>query len=83
MQKILFTAALLFAAVALSVACKKDKKSEPGPTPVQVVETGFAKGADISWVTEMEAAGKKFYNAAGVEMDAFALMKSYSPNIEW
>ena len=22
----------------------------------------FAKGADISWLTEMEATGKKFYN---------------------
>jgi arabinogalactan endo-1,4-beta-galactosidase len=80
MRRILFTATLLFVAVALSVACKKDKNGEPDPTPVPVVDTGFAKGADISWVTEMEAAGKKFYNAAGVEMDAFALMKSLGMN---
>ena len=35
----------------------------------------FARGADISWCTEMEADGQKFYNAQGVETDIFALMK--------
>lgn len=45
---------------------------EPDPTPNS---TTFYKGADISWVTEMEADGKKFYNAEGKETDCFALMK--------
>lgn len=27
--------------------------------------TGFAKGADISWLTQMEASGAKFYDASG------------------
>jgi len=35
----------------------------------------FVAGADISWVTEQEADGVKFYNAAGQERDCFALMK--------
>ncbi len=35
----------------------------------------FSLGADLSWVTEMEANGHKFYNAAGEEKDCFALMK--------
>jgi len=35
----------------------------------------FARGADISWCTEMEADGQKFYNAQGVETDIFVLMK--------
>ena len=39
------------------------------------VSDGFVRGADISWCTEMEADGVKFYNAAGVETDIFALMK--------
>lgn len=38
-------------------------------------DTAMARGADISWCTEMEAAGKKFYNSKGVETDIFALMK--------
>jgi arabinogalactan endo-1,4-beta-galactosidase len=42
--------------------------------------SGFAKGADIGWITEMEAAGKKFYNADGKETDCFALMKELGMN---
>ena len=43
-------------------------------------ETVFAKGADVSWVTEMEANGKKFYDAKGNEMECMALMKSLGMN---
>ena len=35
-------------------------------------ENGFAEGADISWVTEMESKGHKFYNAKGEERDVVA-----------
>ena len=45
----------------------------------------MVKGADISWVTEMEAAGRKFYAATGIEQDladnplvAFALVPVHS-----
>ena len=37
--------------------------------------TVFARGADISWCTEMEADGRVFRNAEGTEMELFALMK--------
>ena len=37
--------------------------------------SGFARGADISWCTEMEADGRVFRNAEGAETDIFALMK--------
>ncbi len=40
----------------------------------------FALGADISWVTEMEARGQKLCNAAGEETDCFALMKELGLN---
>lgn len=42
--------------------------------------TTFVKGADISWVTEMEAANIPFYNASGSKMDCFELMKSLGMN---
>ena len=42
--------------------------------------TTFARGADVSWCTEMEADGRKFYNADGVETDIFALMKEIGMN---
>ena len=34
----------------------------------------FARGADVSWCTEMEAAGKRFYDAQGSETELMALM---------
>ena len=46
-------------------------------TPVTVA---FAKGADISWVTEMEDAGYKFANAAGAQKECTALMKDLGFN---
>ena len=41
---------------------------------------GFAKGGDVSWITEMEASGKKFYNAAGTETEGMSLLKSMGMN---
>lgn len=52
------------------------KLPDEGDTPAAT----FAKGADISWVTEMEHKGMKFYNAAGVETDCFQLMKDLGLN---
>lgn len=37
--------------------------------------SGFVRGADISWCTEMEADGRVFRNAEGTETELFALMK--------
>ncbi|QKG55628.1 glycosyl hydrolase 53 family protein [Hymenobacter sp. BRD128] len=44
------------------------------PTAAQTTPA-FAKGADISWVTEMEAANYKFYNKAGNQQDLFQLLQ--------
>ena len=38
-------------------------------------ENAFARGADVSWCTEMEADGRVFRNAEGTETELFALMK--------
>lgn len=56
-----------------------DTLDTPADTSVAVV-TAFAKGADISWVTEMEAKGYTFYNAAGEERECTALMKELGFN---
>src|ERR1700716_2131850 len=60
-------------------ACKKNSKggNDTNPPPTA---SGFAKGADISWVTQMEAAGIKFYNSSGTEQECMALMKSLGMN---
>ncbi len=67
--------------VILFLACQKQSSNIPETDPLPPGSpTLFARGADISWVTEMEAAGKKFFNAAGTETDCFALMKSIGMN---
>ncbi len=73
---------MLAAALLLSASC--DENGD-GPTnvipepdngePTPEVSAVFAKGADISWVTEMEDKGMKFYNASGSETECTALMK--------
>lgn len=43
-------------------------------------ENKFVKGADVSWVTQMEEAGVKFYNAAGTETECMQLMRALGMN---
>jgi len=40
----------------------------------------FAKGADVSWLTEMEAAGLKFYTRAGQAQECMTLLKAFGIN---
>ena len=44
-------------------------------TTAKAQTTDMARGADVSWCTEMEAAGRKFYNAEGTERELMTLMK--------
>lgn len=55
-----------------------DDDDDPIPTPPAL---SFSKGADVSWITEMEGAGKKFYNKTGTETEGIALLKSLGMNI--
>lgn len=56
-------------------ACKDDKTE---PTLPEM--DNFAKGADVSWITEMEAAGVPFYNKAGIAVDGMKLLQSLGMN---
>lgn len=67
---------LLLSAISLS-SFSSCKKSEVTPNNSK---STFVKGADIGWVTEMEASGIKFYNSAGVATDCFKLMKDLGMN---
>jgi arabinogalactan endo-1,4-beta-galactosidase len=68
---------ILFGLILFSGCGKKTGNPSPPAIPDS---SGFAKGADISWVTEMEASGRKFYNASGDAMDCFDLMQSLGIN---
>ena len=59
-------------------ACKKSGTGgNPPPSPPN---NNIVKGADVSWLTEMEAAGKKFYNSTGSEKECMQILKDLGMN---
>ncbi|MGN0739603.1 MAG: glycosyl hydrolase 53 family protein [Treponema sp.] len=69
----------LASCVFISLAFCKPAHSSPQQNAIQFPE-GFARGADISWVPEMEDDGIKFCNDNGEETDLFRLMKDCGMN---
>lgn len=76
MNKILLSLLIVFSLLA----CKKKKDDGLVTPPIIITPSNFAKGADISWITQMETAGIKFYNSAGTAQESMALMKSLGMN---
>ncbi|MBE9583306.1 glycosyl hydrolase 53 family protein [Mucilaginibacter sp. JRF] len=58
--------------------CSKDISAPQFPD--EPINAGFAKGADVSWVSEMEDDGIKFYNNAGAAQDLFTILKGKGMN---
>lgn len=74
---------LLMLFVVFCLACgggKSDNDTKSCPDSLPAPSVVFAKGADISWVTELEAKGHKFYNALGEQRECTALMKELGLN---
>ena len=69
---ILWTMAACSSAPSVENETKEDGKAE------EIVN--FYKGADISWVTELESKGHKFYNTNGQQRECTALLKDYGIN---
>ncbi len=57
---------------------KSGANTQPTPTPVPT--TSFIKGADVSWLTQMENAGVKFYNNSGTQTECMQLLKNIGMN---
>ncbi|WP_210520088.1 glycosyl hydrolase 53 family protein [Hymenobacter terricola] len=52
-----------------------------GTSPRLLAQPGtFAKGADVGWLTQMEASGRVFYNAAGGQQDLLQILQGYDMN---
>ncbi|MBS1919386.1 MAG: glycosyl hydrolase 53 family protein [Bacteroidetes bacterium] len=74
------TLILLFSVFAVAT-CKKNDSTTPPPNPPQPPgNTFFAKGADVSWLTQMEVNGIKFYNSSGTEQDCMLILKNLGMN---
>ena len=57
------------------------KKSATSQSPPVIPPTAYiVKGADISWLTQMESNGIKFYNSSGTEKECMQLLKDLGMN---
>lgn len=45
------------------------------PAAVSAPSVGFAKGADVSWLTQLESEGVKFYDSAGAERELMSMLR--------
>jgi arabinogalactan endo-1,4-beta-galactosidase len=80
-MKILITI-IFFGCIYSIISCKKNTTNN-NPPPVDTLpgsSSSIAKGADISWVTQMESQGLQFYNRAGVQQDLYQVFKSEGIN---
>lgn len=50
-------------------------RSGSDSTPVEIDRTTFARGADVSWVTELEHKGYTFANAEGAQKELMQLLR--------
>jgi arabinogalactan endo-1,4-beta-galactosidase len=65
---------------SLFVGCGDEPQLQtPLPEP-EYDMAGFAKGADVSWLTEMEKSGVQFYNANRREMECMHLLRDLGMN---
>src|ERR1700749_5005868 len=57
-----------------TIAGRNPPRAAAAVTPAAVTATTFANGSDVSWVTQMEASGIKFFNNSGVPQDLFTIL---------
>jgi len=60
--------------------CKKSGAASGGTVNPPATDTFIYKGADVSWLTQMEASGIKFYDAAGTSTDCLSLLQGLGIN---
>ena len=76
-KTLLLASALLFSITGTS--CSNDDNTTPEKEKTYDM-SGFAKGADVSWLTEMEQNGKKFYDANRKATECMALLRDLGTN---
>src|SRR5215469_15501151 len=77
-------ALLIFSLFVVSLCqCKKSSSSSapPADTTAAPGDTPILKGADVSWVTQMEDSGFNFYDSAGAPMECMQLLKSLGMDV--
>lgn len=73
-------AAALLSLLAVSLSACSDDDTVGAQTAKTYDMGGFAKGADVSWLTEMEANDIAFYDATGRKNDCMKILRSLGMN---
>lgn len=76
-KTMLLASALLFSITGIGCSSDDSPASEKEKTHDM---SGVAKGADVSWLTEMEGDGVKFYNKEGKATECLALLRDLGVN---
>ncbi len=74
MKNHLFSVILSAAFTFLICACNSKNEAQ------NTVENSFATGADVSWLSQMEATGYKFYDDNGQEENCLKILKDHGIN---
>jgi arabinogalactan endo-1,4-beta-galactosidase len=77
---VFFLTSMMFVTFMSCGGSSSEPSQDKKDTTTTTTTSTFAKGADVSWVTQMEKEGKKFYDASGNETECMALLKSYGIN---
>lgn len=77
--KLLNIALLLTFCLGVQTACSSEDDPITNPRQAEVTADSvgtFARGADVSWVTQMESEGLTFNNKSGITTELMSLLKS-------
>lgn len=80
MRKITISALAVVALSLCSCAQNSNVATNPPKENTTIDRKAFARGADVSWVTQMESEGIKFYDESGAERECMELLKEYDIN---
>jgi arabinogalactan endo-1,4-beta-galactosidase len=75
-MKLKMTSILIFFLLSNLTCTKPGQPVTPDPVPA----ISPIKGADVSWLTQMENAGVKFYNSTGTQTECMQLLKNTGIN---
>jgi arabinogalactan endo-1,4-beta-galactosidase len=62
------------------ISCKKNASTSSIKTDTTVINPNFIKGADMSWLTQMESDNIKFHDSTGTQRDCMQILKNLGMN---
>jgi arabinogalactan endo-1,4-beta-galactosidase len=71
--------AIILSLMVLGITLLSFNCVKPGTKDNPIIDS-FSKGADISWLPEMEKSGYKFYDSTGKEQDCLQILKDHGMN---